>query len=509
MTGEGGAGATPTSSNGGTTGGNDGNGGMGGTAPTACFTDAIDIPTALVAGTITVAGGTISANYGNVALSNGDDTVTLGATDSGTYSVRAVPGTYEAIYVGKLNGTHPLGTSVTIAPSGTTTFDIDVPAATTTAPGGYMEATGPEHTLSGHVRLNGQPALASSYSGLTLFQRPAGFSKTYAWERFTQVDTQGTYRGPIVAGTYDISGMDLDGAASTEAAFPLNYMPVLVAGLVIDEDVDLDIDIPSTTVAGTVALNGEDGTNTNVVLSSPTLGSATLHAFGSPPDFSAHVIPGTYDVLFVRGGTGPQNTQAVLRSGVEVSTGGDTRIDIDVQSVDISGHFTLDGATVTEKTQSGTISLATADGDRIELGTTASGSYATTVMPGTYDIYYSVDVPLQASLAPLNTLGKVRSGIVIAAGAPMTLDIDVVTTVISGTLEIDGQTVDLESDGGRIWLRTDDGDELPLGWTSTGEFSARVLPGAYDVVYEGTAASDRAPRNTAAKLGCMHVEAGL
>jgi hypothetical protein len=67
-------------------------------------------------------------------------------------------------------------------------------------------------------------------------------------------------------------------------------------------------------------------------------------------------------------------------------------------------------------------------------------------------------------------------------------------------------TVNEESDGGRVWLRTDEDDEVPIGWTSTGKFSARVLPGTYDVVYEGTAASSLAPRNTAAKLGCMQVE---
>ena len=114
-------------------------------------------------------------------------------------------------------------------------------------------------------------------------------------------------------------------------------------------------------------------------------------------------------------------------------------------------------------------------------------------------------VPLEASLSPLNTRGKVASGVVLAAGDPVRLDIDVRTTVISGTVEIAGSLLDKEWDGGRLWLRTDYGDELPLGWTLAGTFSARILPGAYDVYYEGTSASSLAPRNTDAKLGCLQV----
>ena len=108
-------------------------------------------------------------------------------------------------------------------------------------------------------------------------------------------------------------------------------------------------------------------------------------------------------------------------------------------------------------------------------------------------------------LAPLNTNGKIKS-VVLAPGAPITLDIDVPSTVISGTVKIAGSFIDKEYDGGRLWLgdpKTKEG--IPLTWTSTGKYSARVMPGTYDVYYEGTSPSAVAPINLRAKLGCLVV----
>jgi len=180
-------------------------------------------------------------------------------------------------------------------------------------------------------------------------------------------------------------------------------------------------------------------------------------------------------------------------------------LDFDVGSVAVEGKLTIDGAVLDSKTDYGNVFLRTDAGDEIALGSTATGSYATTVVPGSYDIYYQVGVPLQASLAPLNPRGVVQRGVVFAAGDPIHFDIDIVTTVINGALEIDGAVIGEESDGGRLWLRDGKGDDTPIGWTSTGRYSARVLHGRYGLFYAGTAASSLAPRNTNVELGCLEV----
>jgi len=224
--------------------------------------------------------------------------------------------------------------------------------------------------------------------------------------------------------------------------------------------------------------------------------------------YLTHVIPGTYDLVYSAlstATTGPRNSRARLETGVEVSASGTTVVDVDISSVEISGRLTIDGAVVADGFDYGTLSLGTDDGDSVELGTTSSGEYSTAVLPGNYDVYYKVSEPLLASVAPLNTRGKVKRGVVIPPGAPVTLDIDVVTTVISGTLEIAGMTITEETDGGRMWLRDGNGDDFPIGWTSAGEYSARVIPGTYDVYYQGTQGRNFAPRNTDARLGCFQV----
>ena len=218
------------------------------------------------------------------------------------------------------------------------------------------------------------------------------------------------------------------------------------------------------------------------------------------------VIVGAQRPFSTLSSDGPLNTHAILKEGVEVLADGSTEIAVDIGSVAVAGTITIDGASVTSKSDYGTLYFGTEAGDKIELATTTTGSYSTRVIPGTYDIFYAVGVPLQASVAPINTYGKVASGVVLAPGAPITLDIDVRTVVATGSVELDGVVVNKETDGGRLWLRTDYGDELPLGWTSAGMFSARVLPGTYQLYYEGTAPSSAAPFNKDARLGCLVVE---
>lgn len=486
-------------------------GGTGGTAtagaPGACLSRDIDIPTAQVSGAITIGGGVISADYGNVALSNGTDLVTLGATSSGTYSVRAVPGTYDVVYVGKLNGTHTIETGVTVAPAGTT-LDVDIPVELTTTPSDSDD--GRMVTLSGKLTVNGTLPPAP-YSGLALFVHRTDAKTDRGWERFAEVATEG-FEGEIAAGTYDISYLRTDGMP--DPWLPANTgFPVALSGAVVStNDFNaIDIDVSKANVVTSVTINGEPPASFNAVvaLTSPTLGSAGIIGSGTLTTLQTQVIPGTYDVRFgsyMGSPEGPLNTRATLKTGVEVLADGSTELTVDIGSVAVSGNITIDGAAVTSKTDYGTLYFGTDAGDEVLLATTTIGSYSTRVIPGSYDIYYEVGVPLQASLAPSNTRGKVASGVVLAAGAPITLDIDVRTVLATGTVEIDGVVVNEETDGGRLWLRTDYGDELPLGWTSAGMFSARVVPGTYELHYEGTAPSSRAPFNRDATLGCLVVE---
>jgi hypothetical protein len=499
--GSGGAGARETG-----TGGTDGTAGAG--APGACLTHDLDIPTANVSGVITVGGGVTAMSSGNVILSNGTDVVTLGTTSSGTYSVRTVPGTYDVVYVDKTLRTHTIRTGVTVAPRGTT-FDIDIPSELTKPPSDSDDD--PLVKVVGKLTVNGTPP-PTPPTALAMFARRS--DSRDSWERFANFAAN-SFAGEIAAGTYDLSYLRTDGMPDPTSWLPANDgFPVVLAGAVVPtnpvSDIAIDIDVPKADVVATVTINGEPpaGLSALIALTNPTLGSAVIIGASTSTTFRSQVIPGIYELTFASypgNPDGPLNTGATLEKGVEVLPDGSTELTVDIGSVAVAGNITIDGAPVPSKTDYGTLYLGTDEGDEVPLATTTTGSYSTRVIPGRYDIYYEVGVPLEASAAPLNTRGKIAS-VVLAAGAPTMLDIDVRTVLATGTVTIDGVVVNKETDGGRLWLRTDYGDELPLGWTSNGTFSARVVPGTYEVHYEGTAPSSLAPFNEDATLGCLVVE---
>jgi hypothetical protein len=192
---------------------------------------------------------------------------------------------------------------------------------------------------------------------------------------------------------------------------------------------------------------------------------------------------------------------------VVVSSSGTSDFDFSVSSVAVAGKITIDGAAVNSDSDYGTLYLRRQGKDQVVLATTSAGSYSTRVEPGTYDLYYEVGPKLETTLAPPNPRSVLQTGVVFAAGDPITFDIDVGTKVISGALKIGGALIDKEYDGGKMWLQSSTGDTLPfpVAWTSTGKYSLRVARGTYDVMFEATAASALAPHNSMGRAGCLVV----
>jgi hypothetical protein len=197
------------------------------------------------------------------------------------------------------------------------------------------------------------------------------------------------------------------------------------------------------------------------------------------------------------------NLVSTLKRGIVVPASGTSVPPFDVLSVPVTGKFSVGGAALSTSADDGTLTLRTAEGDNIALGKLSAGTFSTRVIPGTYDLYFALTDSFAPVLAPSNS-GKIKS-VTLAAGAPITLDIDVPSTLISGTVKIGGSFLDKEYDGGRLWLGDPKASGFALTWTSTGKYSARVLPGTYDLYYQGTSPSALAPFNPRAKLGCFVV----
>jgi len=462
----------------------------GGTAGTggsvSCVGFDIDVPSALVTGTLKINGVTTTSltDTGNLSLRNAaGDVATLGATSASSYSVRVVPGTYDLVYqVGTPGATAPRNTvaklrSVTIGSAGTTALDIDVPSV----------------IVTGTIKINGATVTSTTDMGALFLRNSAGDNVTLA------NSSTGSYSVRVIPGNYDVYYV----GSAPGAQAPRNTLAKLQSVVVAATGTTaLDIDIPSVVVSGTLKVNGAAVASTtdagtislrNAAGDTISLGST---AIGS---YSVRAVPGTYDVYYTviaAGAQTPRNTAAKLQSVVVAATG-TTALDVDVPSVIASGTIKINGAAVASTTDTGNLSLRTAAGDIIQLGATSAGSFSVRVVPGSYDVYYVMATP--GAQAPRNALAKLQS-VAIAAAGTATLDIDVPSAVATGTIKIAGTTVTSTTDAGVLSLRTAAGDVVNLGSTATGSYSARVIPGTYDLYYGASSVGALAPRNTTAKV---------
>jgi len=191
----------------------------------------------------------------------------------------------------------------------------------------------------------------------------------------------------------------------------------------------------------------------------------------------------------------PRNLMAKVQT-VTVAATGTSAIDIDVPAVVTSGTFKIGGAAVTSTADAGNMSLQTADGDFVALGSTSAGTFSMRVVPGTYTLYYGA--ASAGATAPRNAAAKLQSVTVTPTGTNA-FDIDVPSAVAAGTFKINGAAVTSATDSGIVSLRNA-ADTIQLGSTSASTYSVRAIPGTYDVYYQVNTPGASAPRNAFAKI---------
>ena len=448
----------------------------------------IDVPAVPVSGTFKVNGAAaapLAPDPTTVVLRNADGyDVLLGYLGDGSFSTKAIPGTYDLFMGDRVR----LRTGVVVATSGTTVLDIDVPSVVVKGAFTFNGAT--VTATNDHGRL----WLRNAWGG----EVPLGF--TYA----------ASYSTHVAPGTYDLfySGITLGGVA------PQNDGILLRPGLALTAATNtVDIDVPSVGVSGTLTVNGaiDMGKGDDVVLRlrGPT-GERVALGHTNAGAYQARVIPGVYDVVVDSGTTfvsAPSSHDTVLRTGVSITK--DTTLDIDVPSVQVTGKFTIAGVPappVDFGSDYGGVSLRADDGAGLYLGVTYLAPYKVFALGGTFDVYYATQF-FAKGIVPRNQNAKVRTGVVLPSppAAPVTLDIDIPSRLVAGAITVAGAPLTNAADAGRLELRAP-GDKALLGATDAATFSAQIVPGTYDIVYVGTSPGASAPRNQAARLGCVVVE---
>lgn len=306
---------------------------------------------------------------------------------------------------------------------------------------------------------------------------------------------EGSYQQLLIPGTYDLVYRHLAGTLA-----PANAETTLATGLVVDGPRVLDVDVPAAIVSGTITMGGaappasqyERG---ELRLRDRATGASFKVGVSSAGSYAALVIPGTYDVVYKRllsNTIAPKNGEAILG---EVTVVGNTAFDIDIPVVARTGTFKLNGAnppnSIYENAQ---VSLRdTVTGDVIALGQTRDGTFSVKLVPGTYDVLYSRLTG--GTIVPSNSFAVIATKVPLLAPGDGVIDIPVVS--IAGAFTLDGAAFPNSIyANARIWLAGPGDDRVLLGQTRHQSYTAKVIPGTYDIAYEVLITTGVVPANT-------------
>ncbi|HEY8924822.1 MAG TPA: hypothetical protein VIU64_10615, partial [Polyangia bacterium] len=455
----------------------------------------IDVPMVTVSGTVTVGGraAATSAGLGSVVLRRDPqgDEVPLLVGQGGTLTARAIPGTYDVYYRAATapaadaprNRNLVVKTGVTLAMSGTTSLDLDIPSV----------------PVGGRIAIGGVAGDKSQDAGILVLRNASG----------DQVElgpiATGSYSVRAAPGTYDVYYQ----TNQTKVTEPRNTNARALTGVTITPDGPntLDIDVPLADVTGLLTINGASVTSESedviLFLENPETADQVILSPTSFGSFAAKVVAGRYDIVYRGAANGkastlvPRNKRAILRRGVTINGPALTSIDVDLPSVPLTGSLAMDGAANAQSEGSFLLQGAADPDDVVDLGTVSQGHYALRLVPGTYDVVYD------SGTSPRWTI---QTGVTIEA-ATGTLDVDMQTFAIHGALTLNGAAIAAPRDSGTLVLRQRNKTTgtLVLGSTSAGSYSARVPRGQYDVYYQVNTAGAHAPANADARLGCLRV----
>jgi hypothetical protein len=108
--------------------------------------------------------------------------------------------------------------------------------------------------------------------------------------------------------------------------------------------------------------------------------------------------------------------------------------DVDIPSALLTGAVTINGVAA-EPDPKARFLMRSGPNDLVEIPFTGD-SYAVRVAPGTYDLFFAATGPTLAT--PANQLALLHAGVTVAPTGTTTLDIDVRSTTVAGTITVNG-----------------------------------------------------------------------
>jgi hypothetical protein len=402
-----------------------------------------------------------------------DDTAVLGDSNDQYHSTLIIPGVYDVVYV------HTIGTEIPQNKDAVVMSDVAIQTDQDLDIDVYSVEISP------HFTLNGKPFSTSVYNSAEFYLEDVSDGERIPLGNSHQAS------GPILIlpGVYNVIYSHQNGSN-----VPQNQDAIVKAAVTIDVDQVLEVDVPAVTLTSTYTINGEpfpvsQYTTTLFSLRNPDSGDTVELGYSHDQYHSTMVISGVYDVVYAhtRGTEIPQNKDAVVMSGIDISSR--RALPIDVPTVTLTSSYSLDGEPFPESQYTKAFfSLRTpGSGDTVALGDSNDQSHSTVVIPGVYDVVYE---HTQGSGIPQNKDAVVMSGVDISSSQDLVIDVPAVTLTSSYTMN--GEPFPISQYVRAFFsLRNPDSDDtVALGDSNDQSHSTLIIPGVYDVVYAHTQGSE-------------------
>jgi hypothetical protein len=435
----------------------------------------VDVPMVTVQPQLTFAGGPPPPDgFAYIYLASGEDSIRVMRTDEPAALLPLLPGTYDfRIYRHEEpyeddplpdNDDFIFATEQPIVSDGD--LAINIPVAEVTV-GVTVNGEQPNHTLNGGWFY---AAIDRASQDRVEFEELEEF----------------IYFVDLIPGVYD---MRFSGGYSS---LPDNFGASTGKNVFIAKSGHIALDVPAIehhvmlTVGGQVL--GEQPRDwygdADVSLFSPELGTVWIGDAVVGGEHSVRLMPGTYDILYELWDSSlglPDNERAIIPAGLTITTdGGTTHVDIPI--VTRSGTLTVNGVAVAANEWGAELYyINQTTGDRVLIRDLAWGEYEIEMIPGVYDLLYSL-YAFRPNL-PSNSEFVLATGIVIDESGITDLDVPMIT--VAGAITVNGQIAGQPEDEANIYFRPSESfGRLDIADVSAGAYSVNMIPGIYDVFYD-------------------------
>jgi len=263
--------------------------------------------------------------------------------------------------------------------------------------------------------------------------------------------------------------------------------------------IDVPVDVPAVSLTSSYTTNGDPFPESQYVkaffsLRNPDSNDTVALGYSNDQSHSTVIIPGVYDVIYIhtQGSEIPQNQDAIVKAAVAIQT--DQVLDINVSSVSVEPHFTLNGKPFpTSAYNSAKFYLQhISGGERIPLGNSYQANEPIIILPGTYNVLYSHQ---NGNGVPQNKDAIVMSEVNISSSSrALAIDVPAVTLRSAYAMNGDPFSEAIYFKAFFSLRNPDSNDTVALGYSYDQYHSTLIIPGVYDVVYAHTQGS-QIPQN--------------